>query len=101
MSITVYQIMTKKSHDLILFLFVYQLFIYNDSFCHDMINCAIVNCNPPPQPRGKGGDMWCIFPLLTLSYALLGGGFSSYGSPTLVCGVFMWECTQPAKGLFI
>ena len=64
----------QKSHDLILFLFVYQLFIYNDSFGHDMINCAIVNCNPPPppphpQPRGKVGDMWCVFPLLTLSYA--------------------------------
>ena len=55
----------------------------------------------PPQPRGKGGDMWCVFPLLTLSYAWLGGGFFSYGSPTLVCGAFMWECIQPAKGLFI
>jgi hypothetical protein len=65
-------------------------------------NCAIVNCNPhPTQPRGKGGDMWCVFPFLTLSYAWLGGGFSSYGSPTLVRGAFMCECTQPAKGLFI
>jgi hypothetical protein len=68
-------------------------------------HCAIVNCNPhphpPPKPRGKGGDMWCVFPLLTLSYAWLGGGFSNYRSPTLVRGAFMWECTQPAKGLFI
>jgi hypothetical protein len=45
----------KKFHDLILFLFVYQLFIYNDSFGHDMINCAIVNCNPPPHLGGKVG----------------------------------------------
>jgi hypothetical protein len=28
---------------------------------------------------GKGGDMWGIFPLLTLSYTRLGMGFSSYG----------------------
>jgi hypothetical protein len=45
--------------------------------------------------------MWSVFPIFTLSYAWLGGGFSSYGSPTRVYGAFMRECIQPAKGLFI
>jgi hypothetical protein len=30
---------------------------------------------PPLPTSGKGGDMWAVFPLLTLSYAWLNGDF--------------------------
>jgi hypothetical protein len=67
-----------------------RLSIIYDSFCHDMINCAIVNCTPPPPTSGE-----------RLGYVVRFPSFLSYLRQTRWEILFLWIPDPGMWGIYV